>query len=66
MLLMWIVKINKKCVEASKVLLSKISTNVKSNTKCKCKVKYVLLSKISTKVKSTIECKRKVLFTIKN
>ena len=49
----------------SKVMLRKISANVKSNIKCKRKVKYVLLSKISTKVKSTIECKCKVLFTIK-
>ena len=29
------------CVEVSKLLLSKISTNVKSNIKCKCKVKYM-------------------------
>jgi|LakMenEpi02Apr12_1017379.scaffolds.fasta_scaffold03099_1 hypothetical protein len=55
----------------SKVMLRKISANVKSNIKCKRKVKYVLLSKISTKVKrvkSTTECKRKVLLnaSVKN
>ena len=40
---MWIVEIIKICVEVSKGLLSRISTNVKSNTKCKCKVKYYVL-----------------------
>ena len=38
----------------SKLLLSKISTNIKSNTKCKCKVKYVLINKISTIVKLSL------------
>ncbi len=40
MLIVWIVKIKKICVEASKVLLSKIITKVKSNIECKRKVKY--------------------------
>ena len=42
------------CVEVSKLLLSKISTNIKSNTKCKCKVKYILINKISTIVKLSL------------
>ena len=38
-LIMWIVNINKKiCVEASKVLLSKKHTEIKSTIECKCKV----------------------------
>jgi len=50
-LIMWIVKINEKiCVEASKVLLSKKSTKVKSTIECKCKV----LLNASVKINLTI------------
>ena len=53
----------------SKVLLSKISTKVKSTIECKSKVllnasvkNNRTLTKISTKVKSTIKCKCKVKY----
>ena len=62
----------KICVEVSGVLLSKISTKVKSTIECKHKVllnasvkNNRTLSKISTKVKSTIKCKCKVKCSVK-
>ena len=49
MLIMWIVKINKKYAQASKVLLSKISTKVKSTIECECKVKNCSVDYVDSK-----------------